>query len=207
MKKNRLFVFLSLFPVITSARADSMPHCDVCKALIERANIICPYDTCYDETYIDALNRAVDYLPYYQTSAARTLIEEYQYIFLDRYYAYKSAADTCYEAALCCKECSGCYDLAWTAGTYTGYEHSVDYYCDCDGKCIMGNVSYRCAAGYYGASTNGYTGCTRCPSSGGVYGTSTAGSTSITSCFLPSGTSFSDDSGSGTYTNNCYFSN
>lgn len=207
MKKNRLFVFLSLFPVITSARADSMPYCDVCKALIERANIICPYDTCYDEIYIDALNSAVDYLPYYQTSAARTLIEEYQYTFLDRYYAYKSAADTCYEAALCCKECSGCYDSDWTAGTYAGYEHSVDYYCDCDGVCRRGDTSFRCAAGYYGSSTNGYTGCTRCPSSGGVYGTSAAGSTAITSCYLPSGISFSDDSGSGTYTNNCYFSN
>ncbi len=61
-----------------------------------------------------------------------------------------------------------------------------------------------CKPGYYLNGTN----CTRCPSSGGVYGTTVDKNTGdITSCYLPSGTVFSDTSGAGTYTGNCYYKN
>lgn len=106
--------------------------------------------------------------------------------------------------------CSNCTsDIAYTAAG-TGYQKKVNRYCDCSSgtaKCIETTV-YQCAVGYYGRSTNGTSGCTRCPSSGGVYGTTAAaGSTAITSCYIPSGSSFSDGTGSGTYTGNCYYKN
>lgn len=108
-----------------------------------------------------------------------------------------------------CAECADCTsDTAWSAAG-TGYQKKVTRTCNC-GTCNEA-TSYRCAAGYYGSSSNGTSGCTRCPSSGGVYGTSAAGSTAITSCYMPSGTSvsFSDVTGSGTakYTSNCYYTN
>jgi len=61
-----------------------------------------------------------------------------------------------------------------------------------------------CKPGYY---LNG-TSCIRCPASGGIYGTTVDKNTGdITSCYLPlSGTSFSDLTGSGVYTGNCYYS-
>lgn len=109
----------------------------------------------------------------------------------------------CESNCIGCASCSS--DTSWSSAG-TGYEKKVTRTCDCD-TCVVTATAYRCAAGYYGSSTNGTSGCTRCPSSGGVYGTCAAGSTAITSCYLPSGTSFSDSTGSGTYTGNCYYSN
>lgn len=98
---------------------------------------------------------------------------------------------------------NGCSTTEWTAKS-TGYE--VRDYCNTT-NCST-TKQYRCAVGYYGSSTNGTSGCTRCSASGGVYGTTAAaGSTVITSCYIPSGSSFSDSSGSGTYTENCYYKN
>lgn len=106
-----------------------------------------------------------------------------------------------------CNNCTS--DAAYTAAG-TGYQKKVNRTCDCSSgtaKCTETTV-YQCAVGYYGRSTNGTSGCTRCPSSGGVYGTTAAaGSTAITSCYIPSGSSFSDGTGSGTYTGNCYYQN
>lgn len=106
--------------------------------------------------------------------------------------------------------CSNCTsDAAYTAAG-TGYQKKVNRTCECSSgtaKCTETTV-YQCAVGYYGRSTNGTSGCTRCPSSGGVYGTTAAaGSTAITSCYIPSGSSFSDGTGSGTYTGDCYYQN
>ncbi len=94
----------------------------------------------------------------------------------------------------------------WLAGTTEGYQVKYQRTCNADSWCDEHAV-YQCAPGYYGTSTNGTSGCTRCPSSGGVYGLSDAGSTSITSCYMPAGTSFSDSAGAGQYTGNCYYSN
>lgn len=107
--------------------------------------------------------------------------------------------DTIYTECICE---NGCTDKEWTAGN-TGYEYSVTCGANCDTS-----RKYRCAKGYYGTSTDGTTGCTRCPASGGTYGTTAvAGSTAVTSCYIPSGTTFSGTSGSGTYTGNCYWKN
>ena len=104
-----------------------------------------------------------------------------------------------------CTGCSNCTsDTTWSATGTAGYEKKVTRTCSCN--TCNASTSYRCAAGYYGSSTNGTSGCARCPSSGGVYGTSAAGSTAITSCYIPSGTSMTDSVGTYEYTSNCYYS-
>ena len=109
---------------------------------------------------------------------------------------------TCEENCTGCSNCTS--DTSWSAGN-TGYEKKVTRTCNCN--TCNASTQYRCAAGYYGSSTNGTSGCTRCPSSGGTYGTSTASSTSITSCYIPSGVSISDSLGAFTFTSNCYYTN
>lgn len=93
----------------------------------------------------------------------------------------------------------------------TGYEKTCYAICDDDyelGTCnVTKGTKYRCAAGYYGSSTNGTTGCTRCPASGEIYGTSTAGSATVALCYLAPGTSLSDSTGTFEYTENCYYTN
>ena len=114
------------------------------------------------------------------------------------------ALNGCNASYFGCTGCpSVCSSTSWTASS-TGYET----------RCYNNGCQYRCAAGYYGSATgNAYgttspTGCTQCPSSGGVAGQSVAGdNTAITKCYIPAGTSFSDSTGSGTYTNNCYWTN
>lgn len=103
----------------------------------------------------------------------------------------------------CSSLCPNCNSTNWEDITEPkGYAKRTVATCinsNCEKK-----LEYRCSAGYYGSSTNGTTGCTACPNGG----TSVAGSnTSITSCYLPTGTKFSDTSGSGEYTENCYYKN
>ncbi len=94
-----------------------------------------------------------------------------------------------------------CSTTDWTAGN-TGYEQRTV----CNTTTCATTTEYRCAAGYYGTPTNGTSGCTRCPSSGGAYGTTAgAGATAPAACYIPAGAAFSDGTGSGTYTGNCYY--
>lgn len=69
---------------------------------------------------------------------------------------------------------------------------------------------YGCANGFYStnASAEENMTCTPCPqiTNTSTQYTSALGNTSITGCYIPSGASFSDNTGSGTYTNNCYYS-
>ena len=102
----------------------------------------------------------------------------------------------------CDGTCSDCTTSAWTAGN-TGYQKRTYASCNTATCVCTKTAQYRCAAGYYGTSSNGTSGCSRCPSNG----SSTAGATAITSCYLPSGTTGSDSTGSYTYTSNCYYSN
>ena len=97
-----------------------------------------------------------------------------------------------------CAKCDDCVsDTSWSAAG-AGYEKKVTRTCDC-GYCDE-TASYRCAANYYGSSSNGTSGCTACPSYNGIAGTSSAGSTSASACCISSGAtySFSDTAGSGT---------
>lgn len=125
---------------------------------------------------------------------------------------------TCNGNRVCAKDCTDfgttspeCFDwcpyAAWISLS-TGYET----------RCIttsgLTGCEYRCAPNYYGtakgtglptASGPKMSGCTACPSSGGVAGKSAAGTTAITGCYIPSGSSFSDSTGGGTYTADCYW--
>lgn len=71
--------------------------------------------------------------------------------------------------------------------------------------CLCGVATPQCDVGYYQSSTRPFA-CEPCPSSGGIYGTTAAvGATSITECYLPAGREFSDATGSGIYTDDCYY--
>ncbi len=104
--------------------------------------------------------------------------------------------------------CSNCTsDTSWSAGS-TGYQKQTTRWCECYAGTPTCNTSteYRCAVGYYGSSTNGSSGCARCPASSGTYGTTaSAGTTSVSGCYIPAGSSFSDSTGSGTYTRDCAY--
>lgn len=105
-------------------------------------------------------------------------------------------------------------NLDWTNHN-TGYQRIINRACDCSGSTATckETTRYRCAPGYYGSSTNGTSGCTRCPTWSGVYtdsgrttlarGTSNAGESAITDCYIATGTYY-DASGTFTLTSKCY---
>lgn len=86
------------------------------------------------------------------------------------------------------------------------------YSCVCNDKYgqLATSAEVVCDTGYYGTPTYTYTerygdyfaGCYPCPSSGT---TAAPGATSITECYIPSGNTFADDSGSGEYSGDCYY--
>ncbi len=89
------------------------------------------------------------------------------------------------------------------ADSATGYQSRKAH----NSSCEVVDV-YRCAAGYYGKSTDGKTGCTRCPTGGGatVNGSSSVyNNDSIVDCYLPSGTAFTNEIGAGKYGTSCYY--
>lgn len=93
-----------------------------------------------------------------------------------------------------CVECVPKYGSWVDYGT--GYQRRlVSYNPDCD---TSTDYQYQCAAGYYGSSTNGTSGCTRCPlicNSTDLRGTSPAGATSVTQCCAPVGATGNDTYG------------
>ena len=114
------------------------------------------------------------------------------------------------EVSICCEQYPGTTEASsWTRVSFNVlYQYQQIKTYECDGSYTI-SYAYRCAGGAYGTASGGNTsitnlsGCSRCPSGG----TSSAGSTSITSCYIPSGTTFSEASGTGTYTQNCYYKN
>ena len=98
-----------------------------------------------------------------------------------------------------CAGCTNCVSDSNFSSYSTGYQRKATRTCDCE-TCRT-TYSYRCAAGYYGSSSNGTSGCSPCPSGG----TSSAGTTSATGCYIPSGTTGSDATGTYKYTSNCYW--
>lgn len=113
------------------------------------------------------------------------------------------------EAPIKCDDCVS--DTDFTAITI-GYERKTIKNC-LNGNC-QEQYTYRCAAGYYGSSTNGTSGCTQCPTWTGVYtdetrttiarGTSSVGATDITDCYITSGTYY-DATGTFKITGTCQY--
>jgi len=104
----------------------------------------------------------------------------------------------------CSNGCTNCDTTAWTEHA-PGYLTRVVATCDTTFCTCSKKTEYRCAPGYYGVPPSGGSGCSLCPSADGAAGISDAGSTDITNCRIPSGTAFSYSTGSGTYTDDCYY--
>lgn len=108
-----------------------------------------------------------------------------------------------------CKPLSTCRPCSASCGSWSangeGYEKQNGQ-CGCNGQCDYRTPKYRCAAGYYGITTDGSSGCRRCPGAapGSDSPKSAAGSTSATSCYV---TKFGNSSGAGDFVQKCYYSN
>ena len=94
-------------------------------------------------------------------------------------------------------------DTTWRGGN-TGYQYKTNRSCNSSNACIERTV-YQCAVGYYGSSSNGTSGCTRCPTANSFTGTSPAGTTTATGCYIASGTTGRDTTGNFTYAGNSYY--
>lgn len=108
-----------------------------------------------------------------------------------------------------CSGCSNCEDTGtWGAGN-TGYEKRTRKTCNTSTCICETSTVYRCAKGYYGSSTNGTSGCTRCPRLDtsdlfSPFGTTdSAGQVTVYSCYIPAGAGFQDATGSGIYPDQC----
>lgn len=104
-----------------------------------------------------------------------------------------------------CKcSCSSCTSDSSFSNYSTGYQRKANRSCDCSSGTATCKTTYqyRCAAGYYGSSSNGTSGCTKCTSSG----TSDAGDNATQSkCYLTAGTSMSDTTGTYTCSAKSYY--
>lgn len=107
----------------------------------------------------------------------------------------------------CTSGCTNCESDLMPQPYKEGYVRSQNRQClNC--ACQVTSNYYACAPGYYGTSTDGNTGCTRCPASGNTYGTTaTYGTQSITYCYIPSNTDITDDTGTYRFTSTCYYKN
>lgn len=88
-----------------------------------------------------------------------------------------------------------CPEEDWTIQLGTNYQTRCV-------KITPARCEYRCNPGYYGSGTT----CDRCPPSGAIFGTTAGpGATQIIECYLPTGTEFNDSTGSGAFSNDCYY--
>lgn len=133
------------------------------------------------------------------------------------------ADDTCDDICTWCKNASitaptGYVVKANYAGTIgTSVSPDIAAECNDDGTysctCTISSLqTLLCDTGYYGTPTVTYTerygasfqGCYSCPSSGTTAG---QGATAVTECYIPSGNTFTDETGSGEFTGDCYYTN
>ena len=122
----------------------------------------------------------------------------------------------------CTSGCENCTSTEWTDYMVTGYQKRTKKTCNTTSCTCTSATEYRCASGYYksatiacslNVTTKEYTcgGCTKCdPFDTGntmAIGRSPAGSTSKTQCYLWSGTPWTDDTGTGVFDDECYWTN
>lgn len=101
------------------------------------------------------------------------------------------------------KTCSDCNSTDWTAYS-TGYERKTTATCNTSTGVCNKTYTYRCAVGYYGSSTNGTSGCTKCNTINGIQSTtSSAGQTSCTACCVDSGATGTNTKGAFKLTAKC----
>ncbi|MDR2413328.1 MAG: hypothetical protein LBD50_03935 [Rickettsiales bacterium] len=103
------------------------------------------------------------------------------------------------ECIISCTGCTNCTsDADWSAYG-TGYQKKTTKSCSCN--TCNSSTAYRCAAGYYGTSTNGTSGCEICPTGG----TSVAGDNTTKSKCYASPPNGSDYSGNWQFMQTCYY--
>ncbi len=111
---------------------------------------------------------------------------------------------TCRNCECICSNCEPQYNV--TNGT--GYLKDINRYCSCSTgvATCKSSTTYKCAAGYYGTTSNGTSGCTKCPSGPNGETTTSAvnNNSTIAKCYIPSGTTGSDGTGSFKYSPACY---
>lgn len=213
MKKFFLILLISFHCGHAYAASDN--NCDLCKALLSQVERECLIAmNCSNEQIIIIMEGAADMLPAVMANQARMMIETYGLSMAQLYNLGHDVNSICEDLALCdsgggtdpCPECVNCNTTDWLPSS-AGYQARIyEAVCNC-GVCET-KTEYRCADGYYGSSTNGSSGCTRCPALGGVYGNSSPGSKYVTSCYIPADVSISDGSGEFIFTpNKCFYSN
>lgn len=107
----------------------------------------------------------------------------------------------------CSSGCPDCETSSWSNHS-TGYQKRTVANCNTLTCICSKKTEYRCAEGYYGSSTNGTSGCIKCPSLDGISGNSASGTQTITNCYIPANTNLSDSAGTYVFTpSNCYYSN
>lgn len=113
--------------------------------------------------------------------------------------------------------CDNCKDdTTWSSAGKAGYLKKATRRCICSSgtpTCTIVKTDYKCNAGYYGSSTNGTSGCTKCPTTeeGGagksdddvIY--SEVGSTQITDCYVGALSFITDTSGEFMFVDDCYY--
>lgn len=148
---------------------------------------------CYSFTEAEAVNPGVPQYKVFSCNGCKS-----GYAAVDQTLALSPTCTITYKT--CSKSCPGCSnctsDTSWSAAG-TGYQRKANRTCNC-GTCNT-SYQYRCAAGYYGTTYNGTSGCTRCPNNGN----SSAGTTSVTGCCISSG---ADTTGSYSYSPKCCYS-
>ncbi len=131
----------------------------------------------------------------------------------------KSITDCCnqYNYGACIGNCAstcGNNTTEWKTTGTTGYETRVYEYCTGGTTCTK-KTQYRCAAGYYGRTTNGTSGCTACPNrEKGATTTPDSGNnvdkiyiSTITNCYFPAYKDIRGIDGTYQYTDTCYYKN
>ncbi len=111
--------------------------------------------------------------------------------------------------ANCCDPCK-CKFCVNGCKKYQDGESSCCIECSSSGGLTpgpsLGCNSTSCNTGeYYNPSSDGSTCCTSCPNSGTSKCSNTPCHPAITDCYIPSGTDFSDNTGSGKYTDDCHY--
>ena len=218
MKKFLLIVFTAfLFLGENKALASESMNCQFCNMMLMVMVGACNGGaaSCYEEDIVRAFNNIASALPTSVKSSYIAFMEAYDETMISVFDPddLDAAGNICYQLIGCspinvgdgaaCGSCTDCDSTNWSA-LRTGYQSRISRSCAC-GICVE-TTQYRCATGYYGSSSNGTSGCSRCPSSGGIYGTSDLGNNKVqTKCYLPIGTSVTDSYGTYTTINKCYY--
>lgn len=130
----------------------------------------------------------------------------------------ESIGDCCnqYNYGACVGNCAstcGNNTTEWKTTGTSGHETRVYEYCTGGTTCTK-KTQYRCAAGYYGRTTNGTSGCTACPNrTKGATTTPDSGNnvgtlylSTITNCYFPAYQDIRGTDGKYQYTEPCYYS-